>query len=171
VPHLETSPDKARERLSKALTTARDSLEEARRSVLDLRATALDGEPLSQALRSLGRSFASETGLRVTLQIGDAPALGARVETEIFRIAQEALTNVRKHASAKHVRLSYAEVDGAVVLEIEDDGIGIDGSTVRDGASGLVGMRERARLINGSIEIAPSTSGTRVALTLPEVTP
>src|SRR5207248_9801905 len=100
--HLEGSPERARERLERALATTRESLEEARRSVLNLRAAPLTGRPLAEALAALGRDFASSTGILVHVQIAgmeDAP-VPLRVEAELFRIAQEALANVRKHARA-----------------------------------------------------------------------
>src|SRR5205085_5377574 len=91
---LETHPDQARERLERALAMARENLEEARRSVVDLRTTSrLEGKPLAEALASLGRSFTSDTGIQVRVQTRDVGRLPLRVESELYRIAQEALTN------------------------------------------------------------------------------
>src|SRR5688572_12711514 len=89
--HLEGNPERARPRLERALATARESLEEARRSVLDLRAAPLAGRPLAEALAALGRAVTSETGVRVHVQVEGGAALPVRVEGELYRIAQEAL--------------------------------------------------------------------------------
>jgi len=179
MPHIDANPNLARERLAKALSAAQNNMEEARRSVLDLRATGLDGKPLAQALRSLGRSFASETGIRVTLNIHDVPTLGARVETELYRIAQEALHNIRRHANAKRAQLCLESVDGGVTLAITDDGDGFQRRNIRDGAHGLIGMRERARVIGASLRIggagstfdgspaAKARRGTRILVHVP----
>ena len=154
LPHVEINPDRARERLAKALDAARNSLEEARRSVLDLRAAGLDDKPLPQALRSLGRSFASETGIRVILNIHDIPSMGARVETELYRIAQEALSNVRLHADARRVQICLERSSAGLALAVTDDGVGFQRREVRDGAHGLIGMRERSRRIGATLRIS-----------------
>src|SRR5439155_26519502 len=73
MPHLESNPDRARQRLQRALAMARESLEEARRSVLDLRAAPLAGKPLTEALGALGRAFTSETGVRVVSRVVGEP--------------------------------------------------------------------------------------------------
>src|SRR5436190_21437458 len=90
---LDSQPDEARERLERALAMARENLEDARRSVLDLRGAArLEGKPLAEALAGLARSFTSDTGVPVTLQVGNLNALPLRTESELYRIAREALT-------------------------------------------------------------------------------
>jgi len=179
MPHIDTTPDLARQRLAKALSAAQNNLEEARRSVLDLRATGLDGKPLAQALRSIGRSFASETGIRVTLNVHDVPTLGARVETELYRIAQEALNNVRRHANAKRAQLCLEAVDDGITLAVTDDGDGFQRRNIREGAHGLIGMRERARVIGAALRIggagstfdsspgAKARRGTRILVHVP----
>ena len=85
--HLERDPERARERLERALSMARTSLEEARESVLNLRAAPLAGRPLAEALAGLARAFTSETGVRVHVQSDGDPALPLRVEAELFRFA------------------------------------------------------------------------------------
>ena len=103
---LETDPDQARERLERALAMARENLEDARRSVLDLRGAAqLEGKPLAEALAGLARAFTSDTGIPATVQSSNVDGLSLRIESEVFRIAQEALTNVRKHARAHSVQI------------------------------------------------------------------
>jgi two-component system NarL family sensor kinase len=164
---LESRPDQARERLERALAMARENLEEARRSVLDLRTTTpLAGKPLADALASLGRSVTSETGVTVLVHADPALRLPIRMEAELFRIAQEALTNVRKHAHARSVEVGLRKRGQTVVLSIKDDGRGVQKSADSQGGQGLIGMRERARLLGGSLQVV-SKGGTRVTARVP----
>jgi two-component system NarL family sensor kinase len=164
---LDTHPDQAREPLARALTIARENLEEARRSVLDLRTAAgLAGKPLPEALAGLARTFTSDTGIPVHLQIELAEVLPLRVEAELYRIAQEAFTNVRKHAHAHQVVLGLRRTGSRVVLSVRDDGQGfVSGPLPPAGPrQGLIGMRERARLLGGSLEIRHlARGGTRIS--------
>jgi two-component system NarL family sensor kinase len=196
--NLEQSPERARERLERALSTTRASLEDARHSVLDLRAAALAGRPLAEALAGLGRAFTSETGIQVHVQASspgptDHPDLPLRVEAELYRIAQEALANVRQHAHAATVQVVLRSTPQGVLLSIRDDGVGlalgqsslpprtgegpgvgdsshaIDGRGVGDrGHHGLVGMRERARLLGGRLRVTSRPGhGTTVSVRVP----
>ncbi|HEY0370631.1 MAG TPA: GAF domain-containing sensor histidine kinase [Thermoanaerobaculia bacterium] len=133
-----------------ALRVTRATLEEARRSVMNLRA-----EPLELAL--LVREFTSQSGIRVTLT-SDACRLPLAVEAELYRIAQQALTNVQQHAQAKNVTVSLKCTKTAVTLTIEDDGIGFDVRRVGEDRHGLRGMRERARLAGGTLRVIPCVS-------------
>ncbi len=160
-------PTRARQHLKRALETARESLEEARRSVLDLRAAPLEGKPLGSALRALSRAFTSETGIRVHV-IVDAPrALPSRVEGELFRIAQEALANIRRHAAATEVELTLHQTALRVQLSIRDNGDGFTLRKVPPDRHGLMGMRERARVLGGTLRVQsrrrPPTGTTIVA--------
>ena len=136
-----------------ALRVTRATLEEARRSVMNLRAEPLAGKPLEHALALLVREFTSQSGIRVTLDAAPC-ALPLSVEAELYRIAQQALTNVERHAQAKHVTLSLRCTKKAVSLMVADDGIGFDPRRVPDDRHGLRGMRERARLAGGTLKIA-----------------
>ena len=171
--HIETAvrqvgsdPARVRERLEKALQTARASLDEARRSVADLRAGALAGKPLAQALASLVREFTSESGVRVTLETPGQCTLPLHVESELYRIAEQALANVRQHAGAKSVRVMLA-CGRRTLLRIEDDGRGFDSRRVSAGHHGIEGMRERAARAGGMLRLTSRRGkGTRVAVTL-----
>ena len=166
--HLESDPSRARVRLEQALTTARESLEEARRSVMDLRAAPLAGKPLAEALAALGRRFTSETGVRVHVQARVARPLPLRVEAELFRIAQEALTNVRRHAKAQEVTVTLRTSARALRLVIRDDGSGFDSDSPREAGHGITGMRERARLSGGTLRLESRPGhGTSVSVTVP----
>jgi two-component system NarL family sensor kinase len=171
--HLEGSPPRARERLERALSTTRSSLEEARRSVLDLRATPLAGRPLAAALAALGRAFTSQTGIPVHVRAGDAPPLPLRMEAELYRIAEEALANVRQHADALAVEIVLRTTAQRVLLSIRDDGIGLAQAPAAqpdppDGHYGILGIRERVRLLGGRVQLASRPGrGTTISVRIP----
>jgi two-component system NarL family sensor kinase len=168
LPHLERNPARARSRLSRALQAARASLEEARRSVQDLRAAPLEGRPLGEALAALGRAFTAETGIRVHVRAAPGLDLPARVEAELYRIAQEALANVRRHARAATVEIALAADPRQVRLSVRDDGVGFDPRRIPAHSHGIVGMRERARLLGGRLRLHSGRGrGTRVVATAP----
>jgi two-component system NarL family sensor kinase len=128
---IEASPERARERLQRALLTARESLEEARRSVLDLRTAPLAGRPLAEALAALARQFTSDTGVRVHVKSRGDESLPLRIEADLYRIATEALTNVRKHAHASLVEVALQPSEHEIQLSIHDDGRGFDRREIR----------------------------------------
>ena len=170
--HLESNPERARERLERALATTRESLEEARQSVLDLRAAPLAGRPLAEALAALGRAFTSESGVRVHVRTEDEgtgpAALPLRVEAELYRIAQEALTNFRKHAHATQGDIALRTTPRQVLLSISDNGLGLPPEGKANGRHGLLGMRERARLLGGRLRVASRPRrGTTVSARVP----
>jgi two-component system NarL family sensor kinase len=168
LPHLESNPDLARERLQRALQMTRESLEEARRSVLNLRAAPLAGKPLVEALGSLGRTFTSETGIRVHVRITGNRALPLRVEAELFRIAQEALANVRRHAKATEATLILRVSGDTLRLSLQDDGHGFDPKALPEGSQGIVGMKERAKLLGARLRVHSRPGhGTKVTVAAP----
>jgi len=156
--HVGRDPDRVRERLEKALDTARASLDEARRSVNDLR----EGKPLAQALASLVREFISESGIRASLNIDVQCKLPFVAEVELHRIAQQALTNVQQHAKAKSVVVTLSCAKSRAMLSVEDDGVGFNTRKVSADRHGIEGMRERARIAGGSLGIESGKKGTRV---------
>jgi two-component system NarL family sensor kinase len=167
---MDKHPEQARERLERALAMARENLEDARRSVLDLRGAArLEGKPLAEALAGLARSFTSDTGVPATVHAVGVSALPLRTESELFRIAQEALTNVRKHAHARGVEITLRQRAGALRLAVQDDGRGFSVKGHPSGAGqGLIGMRERAKLLGGRLEVRSAPGkGTRVTARVP----
>jgi signal transduction histidine kinase len=93
--------------------------------------------------------------------------LPADLETTIYRIVQEALTNITKHAQATNVSILLVRRGHAVMTVVEDDGKGFDPSAVRDEALGLVGIRERVGLLNGRVSVESSSSGTTIAVEVP----
>ncbi len=145
------------------------ALEDVRRLTVELRPPALDDFGLQAALERLTRVVGERSGIELHLNVAArARELPAEHETAIYRIVQEALTNVVKHASAKSVSIVVATVAGTVRTVIEDDGTGFVVGEVRKGALGLVGMRERALLLGGRFEVASSPGrGTTLLAELP----
>ena len=165
--HIEQRPELARERLERALAICRESLEDARRSVLDLRHAPLI-RPLPGALRALARSFTSETGVRVEVRLVGETALSLRAEGELLRIAQEALTNVQRHAEAQEVEIRLRAGPQAVSLSIRDNGRGFDPRRIPEGHHGITGMKERARLLGGRLRInSRPGKGTTITAVVP----
>ena len=103
----------------------------------------------------------SDIDIQLTVHLG--MKLGPEQETALYRIIQEALTNIVKHAEARSVSIVVAGTDTSIRALIEDDGKGFDPANVRDGALGLVGMRERVALLGGRLDVQSSPgSGTTV---------
>lgn len=136
----------------------------------DLRPGALDRLGLGAALRQEGRAFEARTGVRCEVELDDTLApLGDELATALYRIAQEAMTNVARHASAERVSVRLDRAEGAVRLRVEDDGRGIEaGEARRPDALGLLGMRERAAALGGEVRIdARAGRGTAVTAEIP----
>jgi signal transduction histidine kinase len=142
------------------------TLQDVRRLAVELRPSALDDFGLVPAIERLAETFGGQTQIDVELEssLGDA-RLSPEVETTIYRIVQEALSNVVKHAGATRISILLTKRDGAVVAVIEDDGRGFDPAAVDDEGLGLVGMRERVGLVGGRlrIESAGGAGATLVA--------
>lgn len=160
--------------LRNAIGLTKNALDEVRRSVTDLRAAPLEGLTLGEAVRRLVEQTGREHGLKVQFDLrgADRP-LSPRMEMGVFRIAQEALTNAVNHAEARSLTVSLDLGEGLALqeplrLEIEDDGRGFNPAEPPAGHFGLLGMRERARLLGGTLEIASAPgAGTRITLELP----
>jgi two-component system NarL family sensor kinase len=155
----------------RALTLTRSTLEEARRSVMDLRRAPLEGRPLDEALRALGEELrdGAEGGLDLQVvcegcEVGFPPA----VEAGLYGIAREALTNVVRHARATRAVVHLWRAPERVRMWIGDDGGGFDPRDVAPGRFGLVGMSERARLLGGSLRVESAQgAGTIIEVDVP----
>lgn len=135
-----------------------------------LRPSALDHLGLAAALTEEAEQFSSRTGIPCSISTAEVPpALSPEVSTTVFRIFQEALTNVARHAEARKVYAAVSVSDGRLTLVVHDDGKGIDPSVVEDPRSlGLIGMLERAENVGGHVVFARHPAqGTEVTLTLP----
>jgi signal transduction histidine kinase len=136
------------------------TLQDVRRLAVELRPSALDDFGLVPAVERLAETFAERTGIAVDVESrlqGDR--LPTEAETALYRIVQEALTNVAKHARASRISILITDKDGAVAAVVEDDGRGFDTREPRDAGLGLVGMRERIGLLDGRLTIESSEGG------------
>ena len=160
---------RAREAVQHALALARLNLEEARRSVLDLRAAPLEGRTLAEALAALAAEWSQKSS--VPAQFGATGVdrrLPLRVEASLFRAAQEGLSNIARHARARRAAIQLDTAPDQVRLVIKDDGRGFDSSQIPQGRFGLVGLNERVRLLGGKLSLESSPGqGTRIEVTIP----
>lgn len=160
------------ELLERIGTDLGEATEEIRRIAQGLRPPALDMLGLAPAIESCARGIADTTGLAVVTELSAVEdMLTPEAELALYRIVQEALSNVARHSSAGTVRIRLGRDDDAVVATVEDDGRGF---AVRDemssGGLGLFGMQERAAYVGGSVEIESQPgSGTRIRATIPVV--
>ena len=162
-------PQRVRKAIHQALTLTRTNLEEARRSVLDLRAAPLEGRTLLKALEALVVESRGKSGLDLHFEaIGEDRPLPVRVEAGVYRIAQEAITNIIRHSSAQHATIQLTFTPNQLQLEVEDDGQGFELTQVSKDRFGLTGMNERAKLLGGilCLESFPG-DGTCLRVTLP----
>ena len=151
--------------LGEAREGVRESLEEVRFIARRLRPEALDHLGLPSALAALTNSFRGAGGVAIERRIDPSlPALSSDVELVLYRVAQEALTNVVRHADCEEARLVLRRVAGGVELEVVDAGKGFDADAAFEGA-GIRGMRERALLVGAQLEIG-STPGTGTSVRL-----
>jgi len=168
------APDDSRlhSAVERALLLARATLDEARRSVLDLREAPLEGRSLSEALEALASEADSspDDAVEVTVIASDGvdAKLSPAVAGGLYRVAQQAVVNATRHARARQITLRVTRSESEIHLRVEDDGTGFEPADVRGDRFGLVGMRERARLLGGSltVESAPD-AGTAIEVRVP----
>lgn len=147
-----------------------ETLASVRRISSDLRPMMLDDLGLRAALEWLGRDAARRLGIEVTVHLGEnEPPLDDRVATAAFRMVQEALTNVARHARASDVQIELRQHDGELQLTVQDNGVGYPADALhREGSFGLVGMRERATMLGGRVDFSnPAGGGARLVVHLP----
>jgi two-component system sensor histidine kinase UhpB len=138
----------------------RQALEEVRRIARELRPEMLEQLGLVSALTELSRRFGEASGIRVERRFApDLPPLSEDAELAVYRVAQESLTNVARHAGATCAEVTLEPGPESVVLHIRDDGRGLDGTASLNGHGGLRGMRERALLVGGALAVKPSRAG------------
>jgi two-component system sensor histidine kinase UhpB len=161
------APAELDEALDELRETARAGAEDVRRIAKRLRPEALDELGLRSALAALTSAFAAQAALRVDRRLERVEALTDDQELVVYRVAQEALTNVARHARAARARVELSQRDGTVTLIVRDDGRGLPSGAL-ESSSGIRGMRERALLVGGRIDIGPAAGGgTEVALRVP----
>jgi PAS domain S-box-containing protein len=161
-------PARARERLRTLADLQRDALAEIRSLIFELRPGSLAEDGLVRALRTHVAAVEGRIGLPVVLDADeDLGRFPLPVEDALYRIAQEALHNTVKHASARSVRIEVRRTASGARLVVEDDGVGFDPDAVADGHLGLAGMRVRAERVGGSLAVEARPRGTRVVVTVP----
>jgi two-component system sensor histidine kinase UhpB len=143
----------------------RASLEDVRRIALELRPEALDDLGLVSALAVLCERFAQRTGIGVSQHLDEQlPELGREEELVVYRVAQEALTNVARHSGANHAELTLTARNGGLKVTVSDRGRGLRGGG--EPGTGIRGMRERAALIGATLDVGPNEDGIGCAVTL-----
>ena len=159
----------AAEALDAARQMLADCISEARRLIGRVRLPLLDESGVVTALQSLVCENQNQTGLQIEFHGSvQFDRLDPVLENAIYRIVQEALANAQRHSQGQRVRVELVQKDDELLIEVEDWGIGFDPSSVRETSFGLVGIRERARLLGGraTIDSTPG-KGTRIAVSLP----
>jgi len=159
-----------RRRIDAAVALTDETITVGQRIVGELRPPILDDLGLVPAVEWYAQHFARRSGLRIELDVGaEEPVVPDHLAITAYRIVQEALTNVARHAQATHARVRLGEQDGALTIEIRDDGQGFPEEAARDPHSfGIVGMRERAASQGGELVITSSPgAGTTVRVTFP----
>ena len=166
---MNAAPEQVRQSLQQALVLTQNNLEEARRSVLDLRAAPLEGRNLVEALTALSQEHTKKGGPVIHFEAtGGNHPLPVRVEVGLYRIVQEGLNNIIQHAQATWVNIRLSILPSQVTLVVEDDGIGFEPDQVPTGHFGLIGLNERARLLGGRLKLESSPDkGARVEVVIP----
>jgi signal transduction histidine kinase len=158
--------DALRVRMEAAIGLCSEALEDTRQLSRLLRPPILDDLGLAPALQWLGRTIGESSGVAVVVEIGDLPPLGGELQTLLFRVAQEALNNVARHARANSALLRLVAQQAELQLQVIDDGAGFEPGQAR--GSGLGGMRERLRLHGGRLELRSAPGhGTRLRAVVP----
>jgi PAS domain S-box-containing protein len=167
----EESPDELHETGQEAVRQIDDEIVKLRRLITELRPASLDTIGLEAALTALAEQHQLASEIRIDCEFAlpreadERPA--AILETAVYRLVQEALNNVSKHSMARHATLKVRELGSYIEIEVSDDGVGFEPNLVREGF-GLVGMRERAALLGGSLRIdAKAGSGTTITAQIP----
>ena len=172
---LAVDPSQAREVVARLKSAAGDTVRELQTIIYDLRPSLLDDLGLTPALRWYAETRLQNEGVEIVWNINSAERrLPAEVETALFRIAQEAITNIAKYASASEVHIGLAFDEGQAVFKISDNGVGFNIEELlahppESGRGlGLLGMRERVELLRGKFEVTSTPgSGTRIGVELP----
>ncbi len=182
----ERDPQRCDQELEATGEIARATMNDLRASIANLRSPALEREPASRALASYARELAQRAGLRVTCDLHpDIEGLSAPIEETLWKVGQEALINVEKHAHAQNVSLHISRRDGSILMRISDDGVGLPlelrqcsepgnaGNASPQGHFGLSGMYERVANTGGHLSLGSEDSdtshGTTIEVTLPLV--
>ncbi|GAB3873371.1 hypothetical protein GCM10029964_013510 [Kibdelosporangium lantanae] len=169
---VRSQPDQWQHHMDQVRMLARRSLSEARRSVQALRPAPLEESRLPDAIGEMARGWSSMSGVASTFSTtGVVVPLITGIEVALFRVAQEALTNVAKHASATRVGITLSYLEDVVLLDIRDDGVGFSAARRSgDGGYGLGTMRQRMQGVGGTLEIESTPGeGTAIGASVPAI--
>ncbi|MFD2419851.1 GAF domain-containing sensor histidine kinase [Amycolatopsis pigmentata] len=165
------TPEKVRMVADELLGLAQTALADLRGLVLQLHPLELAGRSLVGAVRTLAEGVQATSGVRIEIHDSELPALPTEQQEDLYRVVQEALNNVVKHARATTAIVTIAappgEPAGPVTVEVSDDGVGLPHSRTEAGTLGLVSMRERAQRWRGTMKIENTPDGCRVRVTMP----
>jgi signal transduction histidine kinase len=152
---LKVDPEAAADELKQAQQQIKEGLKESRRAITALRASPLEELGLMAALQQRAANLGERSGLTIHCQFDEVlPPLPPHTEQTLYRVADEAMMNVEKHAQASDLFLSLQQVDDAIILQIQDNGVGFEGEGVAEnGRYGLLGLQERADLIGAALTI------------------
>ena len=166
--------DMSRQRLAEAKALTLRTLEELHRVIFDLRPSVLDDLGLLSAIRWYAERNLEPLGIAVHFELsGPERRFPPEIETALFRVVQEAITNIARHSGADTALIQVALKDDSLSIEVEDDGNGFDPATIGlsgppERGLGLLGIRERVELLGGQVVIdAAPDQGVRIALTVP----
>ena len=168
---LVKNPWEAQQDLEKIEELMLEAIAETKGIMDDLRPSILDDIGLIPAIEKYLKRVRAEDCISISFEVGrPIPRLSSEIKTAVYRIVQESLSNIRKHAKATEVKVEIASRGNRFVAEVADNGQGFDMKTVDNGGAnwGLIGMRERAEIIGGSLNIESTTGqGTKVHLEVP----
>jgi signal transduction histidine kinase len=165
---LATNPEAAAEKLAELRELQKDALAEMRTLIFELRPSSLESDGLVQALRTHATAVQRRTGLTIVVDAEPIDRLPLAAEEALYRIGQEALHNVVKHANASSATLRIFRDGGRVRLSVSDDGIGFAPDAVPRGHLGLIGMRQRVDLVGGELRVkSRSGEGTSIEARVP----
>jgi PAS domain S-box-containing protein len=167
--HVPEGDAAARDKLAQMLAMLDTAVASVRRIAADLRPLVLDDLGLVAAIEWAAQNFSQRTGVPCDLQVDETLDLQEPHATGVFRIVQESLANVAKHARATRVQVELRPVGGQLLVRVQDDGIGFRPNAPRKPQSlGLVGLRERAQLLHGELKVDSTLgAGTRVEARIP----
>jgi len=159
----------AADKIRKIIGMVNETIKKVQRISAELRPGLLDDLGLAPAMQWYSDEFEQRTGIKCNLTVEDLPDSDQRFNLALYRIFQEAMTNIIRHAHAQNVRVSLTHKPEGITMIIEDDGVGIPPEKISDGKSlGLLGMRERARQINGTVDFINHVgSGTKILTFIP----
>jgi signal transduction histidine kinase len=164
---LQFHGDETAARLADSVHLVDEAIGNVRQMSQLLRPTILDDFGLEAGLRWLAEGFSARTGVEVSVDSHYAGRLADETETHLFRIAQEALTNVARHSGAKHVRITLASTGSQIYLSVRDDGCGLPATAANSRGLGMIGMRARARSAGGDVTVMGDRGGVLIEVRVP----